>query len=168
MSASQNLDVEALAKSLGATSAQVRPAPSATPAASNPSVNTGVNTQQPQTRPPELGPLTIREACILVAQTYRGVFSQLQYAVEPLVRDGSLIRFTSGGIELAQAQLRTLPELVLDENKNMFLPLLVYNVMYPSNPTPVTLQNAPAPGAPNGAPTTASASKSASGMEQID
>ena len=101
----------------------------------------GGPSQIPQTRqvPVEHGPLTLKDACVVVAAKYNGMFTQMQYQLEPVVRDGSVVKFMAGGgqMELATAVLRTSPEIVYDDKQNAFLALLVYNISYPRQPTPV-------------------------------
>ena len=105
------------------------------PAASTPAAGVPTTRQVPI----EHGPLTLKDACVIVANKYNGMFNQLQYQLEPIVRDGGIVRFmtTGGQMELASGVLRTAPDVIYDDKHNAFLPLVVYNISYPRQPTPV-------------------------------
>jgi hypothetical protein len=131
-------DVNDTALNESAATGTPAPAPAPAPAPTGTSAPTQLQSQR--TVPIEHGPLTIREACSVVSQHYGGTFSKIQYNFEPIVRENSIVTFQvpGGGFDLAQGMIRSLGQPVFDKEHNMFLPMAVYNLMFPRIPTPVS------------------------------
>lgn len=127
--------VAALAEPAAASSSSAAAAPAAAAPQKTP---TGIQ-EQPRTRtvPIEHGPLSLKEAGVLVINQYGNAFNNIIYQLEPVLRDGSVVRFCLPGnnMELAQGVIRFGTDPFFDKDHNAAVPVVVYNLSYPRNPT---------------------------------
>lgn len=84
-------------------------------------------------RDPTVGPLTMMEAANLVIKHFGGAITTLKYtSVDPIIRDGGIVKFTAveSGTVLAEGRWWVSPDIVNDNNKNLFLPVTVRDLRF--------------------------------------